>query len=54
MQATAATSSSAGEQTGFLDTNQILMYLKRYDRNGCMEYVDFSIRRITASGEYTR
>ncbi len=45
---------SAGEQTGFLDTNQILMYLKRYDRNGCMEYVDFSIRRITASGEYTR
>lgn len=45
--------SSAG-QIRFLDANQVLMYLKRYDRKGCMEYVDFVIRRIAASGEYTR
>lgn len=43
-----------GEQKGFLDANQILMYLKRYDRLGCMEYIGTVIRRIAASGEYTR
>lgn len=44
----------AGDPVHFLDANQILMYLKRYDRKGCMEYVDFAVRRVSASGEYTR
>lgn len=41
-------------QIRFLDANQILMYLKRHDRKSCVEYVDFVIQRMTASGEYTR
>lgn len=43
-----------GDPVHFLDANQILMYLKQYDRKNCVEYVSFAIRRVAASGEYTR
>ena len=45
---------TSNQESGFLDANQLLTYLKRLDRNGCMEYLRTVIRRITTSGEYTR
>ncbi len=45
---------SAGNPVHFLDANQILMYLKQYDRRGYMEYAGFAVRQVAASGEYTR
>ena len=46
--------SSAGDPVRLLDTNQILLYLKRHDRKGCMEYISFAVRQAGTSGEYTR
>lgn len=43
-----------GEQKGFLDANQILLYLKHSDQPGCLEYIATVIRQMAASGDYTR
>lgn len=38
----------------FLDAHLLLGYLKRRDRQGCLEYIGMAIHRIITSGDYTR
>lgn len=45
---------SARNPGSFLDSQQLLTYLKRHDCPGCLEYIDMVILRIISSGEYTR